>query len=86
MASPDDNEHNVLEALDASADELVSLTSDLVRIPSENTPPTGGERDAQEFIARWLGEIGVQVVMRLDINKVLSSNEIAAVTEASNQG
>jgi len=33
---------------------LVELTRDLIRIPSENTPPTGAERACQEYIAAVL--------------------------------
>ena len=69
MTGTDHNERKVLGALDSGADELVSLTRDLVRIPSENTPPGGGEGDVQEFIRAWLGGIGV-ACERIDLEAV----------------
>jgi acetylornithine deacetylase len=45
----------------ARADELLSTAQALVRIPSENLPPTGGERDAQRFLAEQLRELGAEV-------------------------
>jgi len=69
MTGLDHNEQKVLEALDAGADELVALTSELVRIPSENTPPGGGEKEVQEFIAGWLDGIGLAADM-IDLDAV----------------
>ncbi|MHC4716414.1 MAG: M20 family metallopeptidase [Planctomycetota bacterium] len=71
------DERKVLDALDAGADGLTSLTRDLVRIPSENTPPTGGEREAQEFIRGWLGELGVEAeLIDLDAVNGLAEHEL----------
>lgn len=60
QASLTDSERTLLGAIENSRDQLISLTQDLVRIPSENTPPTGGELAAQEFIQQWLTEVGVE--------------------------
>ena len=32
-------------------DEIVQVMQDLIRIPSQNMPPLGEERDCQEYIA-----------------------------------
>lgn len=37
---------------------LVEILHDLVRTPSENTPPFGGEEACQERIADWVRELG----------------------------
>ncbi len=39
--------------------EVIELTRDLVRIPSEN--PAGSEREMAAFVERWLAEAGVEV-------------------------
>ena len=77
MTGTDQNERNVLDALDAGADGLTALTAALVRIPSENTPPGGGERAAQEFLCGWLGEIGVETEL-IDLEAVggLAAHEL----------
>lgn len=41
--------------------EVIRLIADLVRIPSENTPPTGGELACQEFVASYLRELDLEV-------------------------
>ena len=38
---------------------LVEITRELVRIPSENTPPTGAEKACQEWISERLSECGL---------------------------
>jgi acetylornithine deacetylase len=42
-------------------DRLIGIARDLVGIPSENTPPTGRERRAQEYVANFLARIGWEV-------------------------
>jgi acetylornithine deacetylase len=42
---------------------LLAILSDLVRIPSENTPPEGAEKACQEYIAGFLGKLGWTVDM-----------------------
>ncbi|OHB77573.1 MAG: hypothetical protein A2W31_01565 [Planctomycetes bacterium RBG_16_64_10] len=41
--------------------EVLEVVQDLVRIPSENTPPTGDEKACQEYIADYLGHAGLAV-------------------------
>jgi acetylornithine deacetylase len=40
-------------------DRLVQITRELIRTPSENTPPNGGERDCQRWLARQLQACGL---------------------------
>ena len=42
----------------ANRDALVAAIRDLVRIPSENTPPTGNELACQEYVAQSLTRMG----------------------------
>lgn len=51
----------IIESVENSRKEIVRLTQDLVRIPSENTPPRGNEKKCQEFIAAKLREFGLEV-------------------------
>ena len=51
-------------AAEALKPEAVALLRDLVRIPSENCPPHGGELAVQEFYRRWLAERGVESSLR----------------------
>ena len=44
-------------------DDLVETTAALVRTPSENTPPTGGEHDCQELIFSRLKSLGIPAEM-----------------------
>ena len=60
MTEPTRKERELLEAIEASRDELVGLAAALVRIPSENSPPGGGEKAAQGFIREWLAGLGVE--------------------------
>jgi len=50
----------VTDYVDQKRDRLIELTQNLVRIPSENTPPTGAERACQEYIAQVLRAAGWQ--------------------------
>jgi acetylornithine deacetylase/succinyl-diaminopimelate desuccinylase-like protein len=52
LRSPAD-EQRVLSTVDSMRDEMVALLQDLVRLPSENTPPTGAEAAARSL--SWLG-------------------------------
>lgn len=54
-------ELSLLTYVDHHADRLTGLLSDLVRIPSENTPPNGNERACQDFIAARLRSAGFEV-------------------------
>lgn len=44
--------------VDANRDRLIELIRDLVRTPSENTPPVGAEGDCQRYVAKRLAESG----------------------------
>jgi acetylornithine deacetylase len=46
--------------VDRRASRLIDIIQDLVRIPSENTPPFGVESACQEYIARALRNLGLQ--------------------------
>ena len=67
-------EKKLLETVEASADELVSLTQSLVKIPSQNIPPHGQEKNAQEFINNWLTEYGIK-------NELINLDEIEGLPE-----
>ncbi len=51
-------ERRLLDYVDENAPRLTSLVAELVRIPSENTPPTGAEAACQQFIAGRLRATG----------------------------
>lgn len=55
----------MMRELDHEADELVRLTSELVRIPTVNPP--GNERAICEFIASWLTSRGVEAELLEDV-------------------
>ncbi len=55
-------------------DTLVAIARELVRIPSENTPPTGGELACQEYVARFLARYGWEP-------RLYRPDEIAGVLE-----
>jgi acetylornithine deacetylase len=50
-------EDKLLDYVDARRGRLIEIIGDLVRIPSENTPPTGAERACQEHLERLLRRI-----------------------------
>lgn len=57
-------EHDSADGAAAAADEVVELTSELIRIDTTNTgdPDTlAGERDAAEYVAEKLTEVGYEV-------------------------
>jgi acetylornithine deacetylase len=39
-------------------DEILEWTKAFIRLPSENRPPHGGEKEAQEFVLAACGEMG----------------------------
>ena len=53
------------DRLDATVDalrgELIAAIQELVRIPTENLPPGGNERAGQEYLARRLRDLGLDV-------------------------
>ncbi len=47
-------ESSLMSWVDRNADRLADILGELVRIPSENTPPSGAERACQECVASFL--------------------------------
>jgi hypothetical protein len=45
--------------VDRETDRLLDIIRDLVRIPSENTPPFGGEAACQAYVTDFLGNLGL---------------------------
>lgn len=44
-------------------DEIVRVVQDLIRIPSQNTPPVGEELACQQYVANYLQQLGLAVDM-----------------------
>jgi acetylornithine deacetylase len=42
-------------------DEIIRVMQDLIRIPTENTPPTGAEKAGQSYVADYLKSLGLEV-------------------------
>ncbi len=55
-------EKELLHYVDAHTDELIGMLQDIVRIPSENTPPDGCEGACQRYIAERLSALGCDPV------------------------
>lgn len=55
-------------------DRLIQTISDLVQIPSENTPPHGSELACQEYLHKRLGELNLDL-------KMYSLDEVNGLTE-----
>ena len=49
-------ENELTSYVEQHADRLVQILQDIVRIPSENTPPIGSEGECQKYIARFLSD------------------------------
>ncbi|NQU11066.1 M20/M25/M40 family metallo-hydrolase, partial [bacterium] len=49
----------VLDAVEQHRDESITLLQQLIRIPSANHPPTGDEKQVQEFFGRHLQSLGL---------------------------
>lgn len=63
----DSLEHEVVDYVERRRDRLTGIVRDLVRIPSENTPPTGAEGACQRYAAELLLDCGWDVeVYELD--------------------
>jgi acetylornithine deacetylase len=54
-------QRQILDWVDEHQSDLISLTQAMVRLPSENKPPHGDERECQMFIADFLRDIGCRV-------------------------
>lgn len=67
-------EKKLLNAVDQRAADVIALARALVRIPSENHPPTGNEGKCQEFIASWLASAGIPARLLLlgDVAELMS--------------
>ena len=50
-------ENELTNYVEQHADRLVQILQDIVRIPSENTPPIGSEGECQKYIARFLSTL-----------------------------
>ena len=56
-------EQEVCDYVAKHQDRLVRIVQDLVRIPSENTPPRGAEKACQQYVAEFLCRQGWSPVM-----------------------
>jgi acetylornithine deacetylase len=50
-------ERELTTYVERNSERLVQILQDLVRIPSENTPPIGSEGECQKYIARFLSDL-----------------------------
>lgn len=66
--------------VEAHADEMLAFASRLVQTPSENRPPRGDERAAQELLAETLKSFGAEVDM-FDVTDVPGITEHPAYLE-----
>ncbi len=62
---------------------IVDAVSDVIQIPEESiaAPPSLGSRIRTDFV-RGMGRVGGDLVIVLDVERVLSDDEFAAVEEA----
>jgi acetylornithine deacetylase len=60
MSNPAAFEKQLCDYVESHRDRLVEIIRDLVRIPSENKPPRGTERECQEYTAGFLRAVGLQ--------------------------
>jgi acetylornithine deacetylase len=59
--SPAPEAQAIREAVEARADEILEWTKTLIRFPSENRPPGGGEAEIQGFLAEECRKAGWEV-------------------------
>ena len=59
-AQPEGLEERLSEVARARADRLIETISDLVRIPSENTPPAGAEAECQRYVRDRLRRLDLE--------------------------
>jgi len=55
------NREKISKLIDSHREEIIEFTRSLVRIPTENTPPSGNERPAQEFLKSLFYLMGLKV-------------------------
>ncbi len=67
-------DHQLLNYVEQNSGRLVEILQDLIRIPSENTPPVGNEGECQKYIARFLSHLGGEPV-------VYSMEDVPGLTE-----
>ena len=51
----------LLDAVEHDAAEVIDLARSLIRFPSENRPPHGDEGPCQQYVADWMGEVFPEV-------------------------
>jgi acetylornithine deacetylase len=73
-ASMTRTQRRILDWVDEHRADVIGLTQALVRIPSENKPPHGQEKECQRFIADYLRQIGCRVA-------TYRPDEVTGVTE-----
>jgi len=61
--NPTDIDKELSTYVERQSGRLVEILQDLVRIPSENTPPDGSEGECQKYIANFLAKIGCNPVV-----------------------
>ncbi len=64
---------------------FVSLTSELVRAPSINAPPTGGEKTVQQLIGHWFGQLGIEASL-YELGEISGLQEHVAWRPGRNYG
>jgi acetylornithine deacetylase len=67
-------QRQIVDWVDGHRSDVIDLTQSLVRIPSENKPPRGEERECQMFLAEWMRQIGCRV-------DVFRPDEVPGVTD-----
>ena len=58
-------EENLIETARRSREDLIETTAALIRIPSENTPPTGSEQECQKLVYSRLRSLDIPAEMYL---------------------
>jgi len=58
--NPELLESSLAEFVERQQEQLIQIVQDLVRIPSENTPPDGAEAACQGYVANFLKELGLK--------------------------
>lgn len=61
MAVQADIQTRIEQWVDAHAEDIICLTEDLIRFPSENHVPTGYEKDCQAFVASRMRELNLEL-------------------------